>query len=119
MRAAPSSSDFQAAVGAHSQLAVDAAHAVAAPPRFLNPLLGRNGVRLAAVTLQQHLPQQRLLFLRGHRVHGAVEVTMTVPGEAAMRTVCDTTRDASSAGVSRRPNVAAEDTGQQTRAIES
>ena len=47
-----------------SQLAVDAAHAVATPPRLVGPLLARRGIGLAAIALLKHLPQQRLLLLR-------------------------------------------------------
>jgi hypothetical protein len=49
------------------QLAVHAAHAVAAPPRLVGPLLAGRRVRLAAIALLQHLPQQRLLLLRARQ----------------------------------------------------
>lgn len=47
-----------------SELAINAAHPVASPPCLVDPLLGRHRVRLAAIALQQHLPQQCLLLLQ-------------------------------------------------------
>ncbi len=53
------------------ELAVHAAHPVPPPAGFLDPLLRRDRVRLAAVSLQQHLAQQRLLLLRTDQEEGS------------------------------------------------
>lgn len=58
----PSGRHMRSPCGA-SQLAVDAAHAVAAPPCLVSPVLACRDVGLAAVALLQHLPKQRLLLL--------------------------------------------------------
>lgn len=64
-----------------SDLAVDAVHAVASPPRLLRPLAALDGVGLAAVPLYQHLAQQRLRLLRIADQQGEAERRSA--GEAA------------------------------------